>query len=48
VSFFSALRTSPDEYNNIHNPNEKPKGEHYLLEVDEPLVIPAGRRCASW
>ena len=39
VSFFSALSTSPDEYN-----NEAPKGEHYLLEVDEPLVIPAGKK----
>ncbi|MBK7168130.1 MAG: cytochrome c oxidase subunit II [Gammaproteobacteria bacterium] len=36
VSFFSNLRTSDDE---IHN--KAPKGEHYLLEVDEPLVIPA-------
>ncbi len=35
VSFFSNLRTSQSE---IYNTEEK--GEHYLLEVDEPLVIP--------
>ena len=39
VSFFSALATAPAEYN-----NQAPKGEHYLLEVDEPLVIPAGKK----
>jgi len=39
VSFFSNLRTSKDEINNL-----APKGEHYLLEVDEPLVIPAGKK----
>ena len=35
VSFFSNLRTAQDE---IYNTTEK--GEHYLLEVDEPLVLP--------
>jgi cytochrome c oxidase subunit 2 len=35
VSFFSNLRTAQDE---IYNTDEK--GEHYLLEVDEPMVIP--------
>ncbi len=35
VSFFSNLRTPQDE---IYNTEEK--GEHYLLEVDEPVVIP--------
>ncbi len=35
VSFFSNLRTPQSE---IYN--SEPKGEHYLLEVDEPLVIP--------
>ncbi len=35
VSFFSNLRTPQSE---IYNAEEK--GEHYLLEVDEPLVIP--------
>ncbi len=35
VSFFSNLRTPQSE---IYNAEEK--GEHYLLEVDEPLVLP--------
>ncbi|MDZ7783306.1 MAG: cytochrome c oxidase subunit II [Halioglobus sp.] len=36
VSFFSNLRTPRSE---IYNTADK--GEHYLLEVDEPLVLPA-------
>ena len=36
VSFFSNLRTTQGE---IYNTEDK--GEHYLLEVDEPLVLPA-------
>ncbi|MFM7784352.1 MAG: cytochrome c oxidase subunit II [Gammaproteobacteria bacterium] len=39
VEFFSNLRTNRDEINGV-----TPKGEHYLLEVDEPLVIPAGKK----
>lgn len=39
VSFFSTLLTPADELY-----NEVPKGEHYLLEVDEPLVIPVGKK----
>lgn len=35
VSFFSNLRTPQTE---IYNAEDK--GEHYLLEVDEPMVIP--------
>ena len=35
VSFFSNLATPQEE---IYN--SEAKGEHYLLEVDEPLVIP--------
>ena len=35
VTFFSNLRTPQGE---IYNTEEK--GEHYLLEVDEPLVLP--------
>lgn len=35
VSFFSNLRTPQTEIHNSEN-----KGEHYLLEVDEPLVLP--------
>ena len=36
VTFFSNLRTPQSE---IYNTEDK--GEHYLLEVDEPLVLPA-------
>ena len=36
VSFFSNLRTPQSEIYNSES-----KGEHYLLEVDEPLVLPA-------
>ncbi len=39
VSFFSSLRTPQSEIN-----NEEPKGSNYLLEVDEPLVIPTGKK----
>ena len=39
VNFFSNLTTDQDEiYNQV------PKGENYLLEVDEPVVIPTGKR----
>lgn len=36
ISFFSNLSTPQDQ---IYN--REPKGENYLLEVDEPLVVPA-------
>ncbi len=39
VEFFSNLRTPQSEIRNT-----APKGEHYLLEVDEPLVLPAGKK----
>jgi len=39
VSFFSNLATSQEEIDNA-----LPKGEFYLTEVDEPLVIPINRR----
>ena len=39
VSFFSNLRTPRDEIYNVDA-----KGEHYLLEVDEPVVIPVGTK----
>ena len=39
IKFMSALRTSREEINNLAN-----KGEHYLLEVDNPLVIPINKR----
>ena len=39
VKFMSELRTSQDE---IYG--REPKGEHYLREVDQPLVIPTGKK----
>lgn len=39
VSFFSNLSTSRDEINNVAD-----KSEHYLKEVDNPLVIPTGTK----
>jgi len=39
LSFFSNLRTPQDE---IYE--EAPKGEHYLLDVDNQLVLPVGRK----
>jgi len=37
--FYSNLSTP---YQQIHG--EQPKGEHYLLEVDNPLVVPVGKK----
>lgn len=39
VTFFSNLRTPQNEIKNT-----APKGEHYLLEVDEPMVIPVNTK----
>lgn len=39
VAFFSNLRTGKTE---IYN--EDSKGEHYLLEVDEPMVLPVNKK----
>ena len=39
ISFFSMLTTSQEEIDNLI-----PKGEFYLSEVDEPLVIPINKR----
>jgi len=39
VSFFSSLRTPQSE---IYN--EEPKGENYLLDVDEPLYLPVNKK----
>ena len=39
ISFFSMLSTSQEEIDNLI-----PKGEFYLSEVDEPLVIPINKR----
>lgn len=39
VSYFSSLSTPTEQ---IYG--EAPFGEHYLLEVDEPLIIPVGKK----
>jgi len=39
VSFFSMLATTQDQ---IYG--RAPRDEHYLLEVDKPLVVPTGKR----
>lgn len=39
IQFMSSLLTPLDEVN-----NDAPKGEHYLLDVDNPLVIPVNKR----
>ena len=39
ISFFSSLATSQEQIDNLI-----PKGEFYLTEVDEPLVIPINKR----
>jgi cytochrome c oxidase subunit 2 len=39
VSFYSNLSTPRDQIQNL-----APKGEHYLLEVDNPVVVPVGKR----
>ena len=39
IDFFSNLTTPKEQINDQQN-----KGEHYLLEVDNPLVIPAGKK----
>jgi cytochrome c oxidase subunit 2 len=39
VSFFSSLSTPQEQIK-----NRLPKGENYLLEVDEPLVLPVGSK----
>jgi cytochrome c oxidase subunit II len=38
-SFVSNLATP-----NTQIRNQEPKGEHYLLDVDEPMVVPTGKR----
>jgi cytochrome c oxidase subunit 2 len=39
VSFYSNLSTPREQIQ-----NQAPKGEHYLLEVDNPVVVPVGKR----
>jgi cytochrome c oxidase subunit 2 len=39
IGFLSNLATPQEQIHNL-----KPKGEHYLLEVDNPLVVPVGKK----
>ena len=39
VSFYSDLSTPRDQIE-----NQAPKGENYLLEVDNPMVVPVGKK----
>jgi cytochrome c oxidase subunit 2 len=39
VGYYSKLATPQEQINNL-----APKGEHYLLEVDQPLVLPTNRK----
>jgi cytochrome c oxidase subunit 2 len=39
IKFTSRLTTPREQIDNL-----QPKGEHYLLEVDNPLVLPAGKK----
>lgn len=39
IRFFSNLSTPSDQI-----ANKAAKGEHYLLEVDEPMVVPTGKK----
>jgi cytochrome c oxidase subunit II len=39
VSYFSNLATPREQIE-----NKAPKGEHYLLEVDNPVVLPVGKK----
>ncbi len=39
IRFVSALSTPPEQML-----NQEPKDEHYLLDVDKPLVLPVGRK----
>lgn len=39
IKFVSTLATSQEQIN-----NQAPKGEHYLLDVDNPLVLPVNKK----
>lgn len=43
ISFFSNLTTPVEQYENFKNSTAVAKGENYLLEVDNELVIPANK-----
>jgi cytochrome c oxidase subunit 2 len=44
VRFFSALSTPRDQIEERDGKKGAPKNENYLLEVDNPLVVPVGKK----
>jgi cytochrome c oxidase subunit II len=44
VTYFSNLATPAEQYENFPGSVAAEKGENYLLEVDQPLVIPANKK----
>ncbi len=43
IEFYSVLSTPREQFDNLDG-NSADKGEHYLLEVDKPLVIPIDKK----
>lgn len=43
IEFYSVLSTPREQFENFDD-NGQEKGEHYLLEVDKPLVIPTNKK----
>jgi cytochrome c oxidase subunit 2 len=44
VKFLSHLATPRDQIDERDGKKGSPKGENYLLEVDEPMVVPVGKK----
>lgn len=44
VAFYSVLSTPREQYDELKKTYGRPKNEHYLLEVDNPLVIPKDKK----
>jgi cytochrome c oxidase subunit 2 len=44
VKFLSRLATPQKQYDGVDNATPDAKNEHYLLEVDHPLVVPVGKK----
>jgi cytochrome c oxidase subunit II len=44
VKFLSNLATPRDQIDEYHGKKGAPKNENYLLEVDNPLVVPVGKK----
>jgi len=44
IEFFSTLTTPREQIDQFDKANAQPQGENYLLEVDNYLVVPSGRK----